>query len=274
MHPSDLDLNDYADDMVTPADRTAIEEHLERCRDCRALVADLRELHGAAAGLEPMEPPAGAWSRLASAIRPEPSPAASHQSQVSSRQSAVVDSQQSPITSRQPRVASRQSSVASRRRLGIGDWRLMTVGAVAALILATAVGVGISYVARRGATAPAAPETAPDAQAVEAELLQAEQHYQKAISGLEQIANAETGALDPQTAATLQKSLAVVDRAIDESRGALKTQPGNEPAEQSLLDNFKTKISLLQDTVALINDMRNGNEAGAVRIVSGLQQRP
>ena len=72
----------------------------------------------------------------------------------------------------------------------------------------------------------------------------------------------------------LQRSLAVVDQAIDESRVALKTQPGSEPAEQSLLDNFKTKIGLLQDTVALINDLRVGNEAGAARIVSGLERRP
>ena len=64
-----------------------------------------------------------------------------------------------------------------------------------------------------------------------------------------------------------------MDQAINESRAALKTQPGSEPAQQSLLDNFKTKISLLQDTVALINEMRKGNEAGAARIASGLKQK-
>ena len=111
------------------------------------------------------------------------------------------------------------------------------------------------------------------AQSVAAELQQAEQHYQKAISGLEQIANAEQGTLDPQTAATLQKNLAVVDQAISESRAALKTEPTSEPAQQSLLDSFKTKIALLQDTVALINEMRKGNDAGAARIVSGLKAK-
>jgi hypothetical protein len=40
-----------------------------------------------------------------------------------------------------------------------------------------------------------------------------------------------------------------------------------------LIENFKTKIALLQDTVALINEMRKGNEAGAARIVSGLKQK-
>jgi len=80
-------------------------------------------------------------------------------------------------------------------------------------------------------------------------------------------------AADPRTAATLQKNLAVIDQAISESRAAVRAQPANEPAQQSLIEGFKTKIGLLQDTVALINEMRKGNEAGAARIASGLKQK-
>jgi hypothetical protein len=101
----------------------------------------------------------------------------------------------------------------------------------------------------------------------------AEEHYEKAIQGLEQIANAEKSVLDPRTAATLQKNLSVIDAAINQSRAALREQPASEPAQQSLLDNFKSKIDVLQNTVALINEMRKGNEAGAARIVSGLKQK-
>src|SRR5207237_6875473 len=105
------------------------------------------------------------------------------------------------------------------------------------------------------------------AASIEAELRQAEAHYEKAIKGLEQIASAEQNALDPRTAATLQKNLAVIDQAITESRAAVRSEPASEPAQQSLLENFKSKIGLLQDTVALINEMRKGNEAGAAQIV-------
>ena len=59
----------------------------------------------------------------------------------------------------------------------------------------------------------------------------------------------------------------MIDQAITESRAALKTQPNSEPAQHSLLESFKTKIALLQDTVALINEMRKGNDAGAARIL-------
>ena len=65
----------------------------------------------------------------------------------------------------------------------------------------------------------------------------------------------------------------MIDQAIGESRAAVRAQPASEPAQQSLIENFKTKIGLLQDTVALINEMRKGNEAGAAQIVSGLKQK-
>jgi hypothetical protein len=111
------------------------------------------------------------------------------------------------------------------------------------------------------------------AESVESELRLAESHYENAIKGLEQITKADDQSLDPKTAATLQNNLAVIDQAISESRAAIRSQPANEPAQQSLIENFKTKIALLQDTVALINEMRKGNEAGAARIVSGLKQK-
>ena len=154
--------------------------------------------------------------------------------------------------------------------------RWLWLGAAAVLALATFTGLKIADAGRHPALSPAeAPAGAPaaTAQSVEAELAQAERHYQNAIAGLEQIANSEKGTLDPQTAATLANGLAVVDQAISESRAALRTQPGSEPAQTSLIDSFKAKMALLQDTVALIGDIRNGHEAGAARIVSGLKQK-
>jgi negative regulator of sigma E activity len=150
------------------------------------------------------------------------------------------------------------------------------LAAAAAVILATMVGLRMRPGQQRSASPSqngveiAAPDTA---QAVEAELRAAEEHYTKAITGLEQITRSEQKTLDPATAATLQKNLAVIDQAIGESRAALRTQPASEPAQASLVENFKAKIGLLQDTVSLINEMRKGNDAGAARIVSGLKHK-
>src|SRR5205085_4032260 len=117
--------------------------------------------------------------------------------------------------------------------------------AIAAALILT---VGVSLVMllpgnRPGAPAPA-PATAanPPAQGnapadttvqdVESEFRLAEQHYQNAITKLEQAARldqvtasgqatADQATIDPETAAMLQKNLHVIDAAIAESRAAL-----------------------------------------------------
>ncbi len=243
MHPDPLVINDYVDAALDPAGRAGVERHVAACVECRQLVDDLREVRRQAKALEPMEPPARVWTKIERTLRLKKGPY--------------------PFFS------------GSDRKRGTAPYWLAIA---ATLVIGTA--VGVRYVTSSRPAAPATQLAAPSAadrgelaKSVEDDLLQAEQHYQRAITGLEQIANADKGALDPHTAATLQKNLSVIDQAINESRAALKAQPASEPAQQSLLDNFRTKIALLQDTVALINEMRKGNDAGAAKIVSGLKQK-
>jgi hypothetical protein len=236
MHPTDLEITDYVDDSLSTADRAAFDQHLEGCPACRALVADFLDLRRASAALMAIEPPSRTWSRIEAVI-------------------SATDTEPAAIrgTTRDRRLAAR--------------W----LAAAAALVLATAGGLWTIRASRHAAeTGPAAEVSS--AQPIEVELVQAEQHYQKAINGLENIANAGKGTLDPMTAATLRKNLGVVDQAINESRAALHTQPNSDPARESLLASFRAKVDLLQNTIALINDMRKGNDAGAAQIISGLKR--
>lgn len=233
MHPNEIALNDYVEAALDAAGRAEVERHLASCEECRALVDDMQAIRGAAASLELRDAPARSWPRLERAIKLE---------QAHSK----------------------------------GGRRGIYVGLAAAAAIVIAVSVGLRYrpaapVAPADAARPAAEVSS--AAEVEAELRAAETHYDKAIQGLEQITNAEKGTLDTQTAATLQKNLAVIDQAINESRAAVRAQPTSEPAQQSLIESFKAKLALLQDTVALINEMRKGNEAGAAQIGSGLRQK-
>ena len=82
----------------------------------------------------------------------------------------------------------------------------------------------------------------------------AEAHYDEAIAGLQRLAESQDGSLDPGTRAVLKENLAVLDRAISESRAALADEPANTLAQESLLDALDTKVALLQDTVALATD--------------------
>jgi hypothetical protein len=233
MHPDEIVLNDYVDDALGRDERADVERHLTTCVQCRLTVDELRELARHVSSLPPMEPPARAWRRIERNLDRE--------------------------TDRGARLQTRErGGEAPRYRWTMG------LAAAAVVVLAVLVVVGVRYGTRSSGPATTA---APDAQSIASELALAEEHYQKAINGLEQIANAEKGALDPRTAATLQKNLAVIDQAISESRAALRTQPNSEPAQQSLIESFKSKIALLQDTVALINEMRKGNDAGAARIL-------
>ena len=165
------------------------------------------------------------------------------------------------------------------RRKALLDWRPLLAAAAAVVILA-----GGSWMAWRAlvpasapaaVTAPAAQGPAPDpelVQDVETELKLAEEHYVKAIAGLEAIARAEGSELDPQTAQVLQSNLTVIDAVIGESREALRTEPSSTVAQESLFEALSSKVKLLQNTIALINEMRKGNQEGAARIVSGLNQ--
>jgi anti-sigma factor RsiW len=244
MHPDEIAINDYVDAALPPGERDLVERHVAGCVECRQLVDDLREIRRRTAALRQMEPPSRMWADIDRSLRAKKGP--------------------------YPFFGGR-----GRKRGTAPFW----IAVAATIVIAAAVGVRYATTPRPAAVAATASTSTPgtnssaSAESIEDDLLQAEQHYQRAITGLEQIANADKGALDPHTAATLQKNLSVVDQAINESRAALKAQPTSEPAQASLLDSFKTKIALLQDTVALINEMRKGNDAGAAKIVSGLKQK-
>jgi hypothetical protein len=147
----------------------------------------------------------------------------------------------------------------------------------AAAVLTLATTIGLWPLMSRNATPPhevAVTEPAAEVtvESVTAEFEAAERHYQKAIDDLQLIANKETGELDPQVAAVLNKNLTVIDQAISESRAALRAQPASTNAQEGLFDALRSKVALLQQTVELINEMRKGNQAEAGRRVQTLSQ--
>jgi hypothetical protein len=247
-------LSEYVDGTLQASEQPedaarldALERHLEECAACRGIVEDLHTLRDAARHLEPRVPPAHVWTRIA----------------------------------RETGVEPQGGRAAGEPRRGWAAFvplpRWQPLAAAAALVLV----LGASWLAWRQASAPVpagavvhAPQgQAPDpvlVQDVETELKLAEEHYVRAIAGLEVIAKAERSELDPQTAEVLQANLRVIDAAIGESRAALQTEPSSEVARNSLFEGLRRKVTLLQDTIALINEMRKGNQEGAARIVSGL----
>ena len=166
-----------------------------------------------------------------------------------------------------------------RRWFPVLAWNPPALTAAVAVMLVLAIGLVTWSALRRDV--PATPSSAgagasssapPAPESVDAELTLAQQHYERAIAGLEQITASEGGALDSQTSAELEKNVSVIDQAINESRAALQTQPASVAAQESLFEALRSKVALLQDTVSLINEMRKGDSDGAARIISGLNQ--
>lgn len=235
----ELLIGDLVDGTLDGAPRHALEAHLASCPACSRLADELLVVRRSARALPPMDPPQAAWARVSSAVDAE-------------------------------RAAGR----------GASRWRGVVLPLAAAAVLVAAVAAGVLWrrtpapAAPAAATTPADPATSSPAEllgSVEIELQQAEKHFESAVAGLEALAR-DRQSLDPEVAADLQKSLLVVDRAIGESRAALRAEPLNTEAQDSLFDAFRSKIALLQDTIALINEVRKGNQAEAARIADGMDK--
>jgi anti-sigma factor RsiW len=240
-------IGELADGTLAEPERGRVEAHLDQCAACRGLLADLESLRREAHRLPRREPPAAVWPRIEAGLRAQ----------------GVTD-----------RAEPRSSAINPR-------W--LAVAAALVLFITGAV-ITVQRMNRPSPPDTAATQSAqppsgagnPGAaglvESVEADLRAAEQHYERAIAGLEKIASADERALDPQVAATLKKNLEIIDGAIAESRVALRSEPQSAPARESLFEALRRKMSLLQDTIALMNEMRKGNQAGTSQILESLQK--
>jgi anti-sigma factor RsiW len=136
----------------------------------------------------------------------------------------------------------------SPRRAGKLAWTQLAAAAALMMMLGTAAWLGVAqWRAVNNNTATDLVRSAAS------ELQLAEQHYENAITALEQLTVKRDNALDPSVAAEIAQSLASIDRAIDDSRAALKSDPNSFVAQTSLLEALRMKVALLQETVSLMN---------------------
>lgn len=237
-------LHDLVDGRAAPDEAARLDAHLAGCEHCRALVADLRRIRQVAATLDRPAPPARVWEGLAREVDELP---------------AVV--------------AARAGGTGAGSRYGSAWW----LAAAAALIVglsATFLGISRGWWGADTSVNVDGSNTVPAdlVEGVEADLTAAATHYERAIAGLEAIANQAETPLDADVMMALRSDLATIDRAIEESRNAVAAEPANRVAQESLLAAFRRKVSLLQDTIALMNEVRKGNEVGAARAAEGLNE--
>ena len=227
-------IDELVDGTIGPIRRAELEMHVEGCDGCKAWLTDLRRIVETARSMPPIPPPAQAWTGIAERLRSE-------------------------------------GRVSAGPRRGINT----TILALAAALI---LGVGASLFVLfprhpDGGAAPAPsqagvpagnPAASDPVQSLDSELALTERHFQNAVE-----ATRSQAAVDAETAALLQKNMIVINQAIAESRAALKTDPNSPEARDSLYGSLKQKIQFLQNTIALMNQMRRGDADATARIVEG-----
>jgi hypothetical protein len=209
-------LGDAVDGTLDTARQAAVDAHCRACAACRELLADLKEIRATASTLDRRTPSPELWRAIAAKVEPA-----------------------------SPKRPAYGTAPLRRDRLA---WPLAAAAAVVMMLGAAAwFTVGNQF---RGGGRDAAADLARSAAS---ELQLAEQHYENAIAALEQLTVKHDNALDPSVAAEIAASLKSIDRAIDDSRAALKSDPNSFVAQTSLLEALRMKVALLQETVSLMN---------------------
>jgi hypothetical protein len=206
-------LGDAVEGTLDAERQAQIDAHCRDCAACRELLNDLKEIHAAAATLDRHTPSPELWKAIA----------------------AKVDD---------PDVAASRFG----RSRWVSAWPQLAAAAALVMMMGGAAWF-VSGTNRSGSDGSASDLVRNAA----SELQLAEQHYQNAITALELLTVARDSALDPSVAAEIAQSLKSIDRAIDDSRAALKSDPSSFVAQTSLLEALRMKVALLQETVSLMN---------------------
>jgi hypothetical protein len=197
----------------------------------------------AAEALDPLTPPDRIWQQISGRLRAE------------------GRASESPTMVRRHSVAILALAAALALIVGASLYFLKRQTPAPSTASAPAAATPVGATTDRG-TPPSAQGNAAAGAAVQAvdiatELALTEKHFQNAIE--------QASTTNPATAAVLQKNLLVMNEAIAESRKALEADPHNRSTQ--LYEMLKRKIRFLQDTIALMNSMRQGDAAGAAEIV-------
>ena len=207
-HLSFDQLSALADGAVPADDLPPIERHLAGCASCRAELARLRALIAQAAALPAsFDPPADAWQGIRDRLRPQ------------------------------------SRTVARGRAIRPREW----VWRAAAAILLVAGSSTLTMLVLRSRSSDqmttaqlSVPPVAPAA------VRAVDQSYAGVVDELTLTLRAQRNALAPETIATVERALRVIDEAIAEARAALAADPSNSALLDVLSANYEQKVQLLR----------------------------
>jgi anti-sigma factor RsiW len=134
------------------------------------------------------------------------------------------------------------------RRIHPAPWRRRAI-AIAAVLLLMAGSSAVTAVLLERRSAPSAGRSG---QAV-AEIIEAQ--YAPRVEALNALLARERAALDPATVATIERNLAVIDRAITESREALARDPSDPDLRALFRTSQAQRVALLEQATRIAREL-------------------
>lgn len=226
-------LDDFVGGDLPPREEREVRRHLMACEGCRAEEQALRALLDQAASLpDEVLPERDLWKDISPRLQ--------------SRANLPDEPEE-----RMPEVRVIGPRVA--RPL---PWWLLAAASIALIVVTSFATLRVSGRGGQGAAAPtlatqtARPPAAPGNTALAA-FRPAEQEYQAAITDLQAVLATRRSQMAPQTVATLEANLRIIDQAIRESRAALAADPNSPELTQMLTGAYNAKLDALRQAVSL-----------------------
>lgn len=227
-------LSEHLDGLLTGSEAEALEEHLEGCASCRAVLADLRAVRDAARGLEDVPPERDLWPGIRDALGGRPLTA--------------LDGTAEAVPPEGPsRVRGLFFTVPQLAAAGLA---CVLVGGAAVWSLGPGDDGAVSPTVATPATRTPLEEVTPVVQTALGDEIASS--YASEVERLERLLASSRDRLEPRTIRVLEKNLALIDLAIDESVAALEVDPGNPWVESHLRRSWERKVSYLRETADLL----------------------
>jgi anti-sigma factor RsiW len=222
LHLTEDELHDAADGTPPSADAGRAARHLMHCARCRTDVDRIRELLALAAALpRSIDPPADLWPEIQPRIRQRPVGA---------------------TTGVAPSRSRWESFVRDRRWLA---------AAAVLLIVASSALTAVLMKSPETDVARGTDSVAPAAGAGRAPVVRTvSDDYDRLDQELATLLAAQRGKMQPETAAKVERNLAIIDQAIAEIRQALAEDPGNDALRQLLKASYGQKSAFVRQVSA------------------------
>ena len=231
-HPEWTDrLSDYLTGDLSETERDSVEGHLSECGACRRVLEELRDVVARAGSLGGIEPPRDLWGGIAATIM-APAP-------------TLVDDDAKVIALPTADSGAGVDERVGRPRLTFTVPQL--AAASIALVVTSALGTWLASPGLGVQAAGPGGSSEIDGVSMVTQEVDLPEGLAEELSTLESVLTEARTTLDPNTVRVLERNLAVIERAIEDSRSALAQDPGNEFLSDHLTRVYERKIEYLRD---------------------------